>query len=57
MVSCYIYFFYRVAVESFKAFLHRSKSEDIIEVLDKEECWEMFEDEEKYPESVTTLCR
>ncbi|CAG2232807.1 unnamed protein product [Mytilus edulis] len=45
------------AVEAFRSFLQRSKSEDIIEGLDKEDCWEMFEDEERYPESVTILCR
>ncbi|XP_052059790.1 maestro heat-like repeat-containing protein family member 1 isoform X2 [Mytilus californianus] len=45
------------AVEAFRSFLQRSKSDDIIEGLDKEDCWEMFEDEERYPESVTILCR
>ncbi|KAL4234897.1 Mroh1p [Mactra antiquata] len=46
-----------VAVDAFKKFLEITKSEDIIEVLDKEECWEKFEDKENFAEGINILTR
>ncbi|KAL3859489.1 hypothetical protein ACJMK2_009708 [Sinanodonta woodiana] len=46
-----------VAVTAFRTFLERTKSEDIIEVLNTEGCWEKFEDEEAFPEAINILCR
>lgn len=46
-----------VAVDAFKKFLTITKSEDIQQELDKEECWEMFEDKDEYPKAVNILTR
>nr|XP_022339324.1 maestro heat-like repeat-containing protein family member 1 isoform X2 [Crassostrea virginica] len=45
------------AIETFRSFLTRTKSNDIIDVLTEEECWEKFEQEEDYPEGFTILTR
>ena len=50
-------FFFRTAIETFRSFLTRTKSNDIIDVLTEEECWEKFEQEEDYPEGFTILTR
>ncbi|XP_061166579.1 maestro heat-like repeat-containing protein family member 1 isoform X3 [Saccostrea echinata] len=47
----------KAAVETFRSFLVRTKSTDVIEVLTEEECWEKFEEEENYPEAFTILTR
>lgn len=46
-----------VAVEAFRKFLDLTKSEDIQEVLDKEECWEKFEDKDEYHEAFNILTK
>lgn len=49
--------FCSVAVDCFKKFLELSKCEDMLEVLDTEECWEKFEDPEEYPQAINVLTR
>lgn len=47
----------QAAVEAFRMFLENTKSEDIIEMLTEEECWEKFEDKEEYPDAINVLTR
>ncbi|XP_056020899.1 maestro heat-like repeat-containing protein family member 1 isoform X2 [Ostrea edulis] len=47
----------QAAIETFRSFLTRTKSTDIIDILTEEECWEKFEEEENYPEAFTILTR
>jgi len=46
-----------VAVDAFKKFLELTKSEDILEALEKEECWEKFEDVDEYPVAINVLTK
>ncbi|XP_034336261.2 maestro heat-like repeat-containing protein family member 1 isoform X2 [Magallana gigas] len=45
------------AIETFRSFLTRTKSNDILDILTEEGCWEKFEAEEDYPEGFTILTR
>ncbi|OWF48217.1 Maestro heat-like repeat-containing protein family member 1 [Mizuhopecten yessoensis] len=45
------------AVAAFKSFLERTKTKDIQEGLEEEECWGKLEDEDNYTEAFTTLTR
>lgn len=44
-------------MDAFKKFLEITKSEDITEVLDTEECWEKFEDKDEYPQGINILTK
>ncbi|XP_064611998.1 maestro heat-like repeat-containing protein family member 1 [Liolophura sinensis] len=46
-----------LAVVSFRALLVRAQSTDMIELLDKESVWQMFEDEDRYAEAMSILAR
>ncbi|XP_060075327.1 maestro heat-like repeat-containing protein family member 1 isoform X2 [Ylistrum balloti] len=45
------------AVSAFKSFLERSKTKDILEGLEEEDCWTKFEEEDNYTEAFTILTR
>ena len=49
--------YFSAAVDAFRKFLDNTKSEDIVEVLDNEACWEKFEDVEEYPDAINVLTR
>ena len=40
--NCIIIGYFSAAVDAFRKFLDNTKSEDIVEVLDNEACWEKF---------------
>ena len=40
--TCVVIVYFSAAVDAFRKFLDNTKSEDIVEVLDNEACWEKF---------------
>lgn len=52
-----ILYSYRVAVDAFRRFLQLTKSEDILDTLEKEECWEKFENVDEYHEAINVLTK
>ena len=48
---------FSVAVDAFKKFLTLTKTEDVIEEIEKEECWEKFEDKDEYAEAFNFLTK
>ena len=41
----------------FRSLLERTKQQDIIEGLDKEDAWQKFEEEDNYAEAFTVLTK
>jgi len=46
-----------VAVDAFRKFLEVTKSEDIVETLTKEECWDKMEDSEQIADAINILTK
>ncbi|XP_069113199.1 maestro heat-like repeat-containing protein family member 1 isoform X7 [Argopecten irradians] len=45
------------AVSAFKAFLERTKTKDILEGLEEEDCWAKLEDEDEYTDALMILTK